>query len=118
MENDTVLVNYNHYHLVDLKRFLIKAYPVLVTNSAVRAIAIKGVVSFTYDWKEIFRRCENTVLPLYEFTRIAIPIPTARPCPEQLGAAPILNNADTNGYRECHAGPIRLESPGHADNAD
>jgi hypothetical protein len=64
---NSVMIKRRVYSTDDLKTFLIEQYPALVTNCYVRAIQTPRGVRFTYDWIEIFTRCERTTLPLVDF---------------------------------------------------
>lgn len=116
---DTVSINRSVYLLDDLKYFLLHRYPHLVQRFVIRAIETpptfqytrgyhngelktisrvikRGNVYFTYDWKEIFRRAQFAVLPIYQFIQHTHPLTnpptTAQPIPDQPKAAPLLNN--------------------------
>jgi hypothetical protein len=77
--SDTVTIAQHQYHVATLKQFLINHYPALVTAFMVKAICVNKKTQFTYDWIEIFKRCERTILPLHDFTAIHKPLETVEP---------------------------------------
>lgn len=77
-QTDHVMIARKRYHADQLKTFLINNYPALVANCYIKAIRTTTTV-FTYDWTEIFRRCETSVLPLDEFINKNKPLKTGGP---------------------------------------
>lgn len=108
-DKDMVCIDRHCYQLDELRNFLIQHYPQLVQQFFIKAVHRPGhymreIVTrngpkiriqreinhhghtvFVYDWLEIFRRAERTVLPIRDFTFKYKPVKTRGPMrnPEQ-----------------------------------
>jgi hypothetical protein len=131
--SNTICINKELYDLTDLKKFLLDQFPSLVGRSFIKAIRFTSVkqevvirregdlivwersiyghgkIYFTYDWQEVIKIAERTVLPLYEFTLMARPVKQVAcdsvPDPEECAT---IVNYGTTSHRKRNERSVRV----------